>query len=127
MSRIAPHEHTPVIPEPRRAFRKADVDQAFEDQRGRCALCPRMLGHTFVRDHIKPRDLAGETNRANLQLLCAACNLTKTAADRERIDKSRRIRKREAGDGPTKRPIRSRGFQKNLRRKMNGTVETRNA
>jgi 5-methylcytosine-specific restriction endonuclease McrA len=125
VTRIAPQDHTPVIPEPRRAFRKADVDQAFEDQRGRCALCPRMLGHTFVRDHILPRDLSGETNRANLQLLCPACDQKKTAADRERIDKSRRIRKREAGETVTRHPIRSRGFQTNLTRGFDGKVRER--
>jgi 5-methylcytosine-specific restriction endonuclease McrA len=84
-----------------------------------------MLGHTFVRDHRLPRDLGGETTRANLDLICRACDLVKTTADRQRIDKARRIRKAEAGEQRKTQPIRSRGFDRSKTRGFDGIVRER--
>lgn len=49
------------------------------EQNGRCASCGVSLQNGFHADHIVPFSKGGETDRHNLQLLCAACNLMKGA------------------------------------------------
>jgi hypothetical protein len=55
--------------------------------------------------------------------LCKGHAAEKTKRDVANIAKVKRIRKREAGETKTKRKIQSPGFRKDVRKKMDGTVE----
>jgi 5-methylcytosine-specific restriction endonuclease McrA len=50
-------------------------------QRGKCACCRKRLPSAFHVDHIRPLKLGGDHSNANMQLLCASCNLSKGARD----------------------------------------------
>lgn len=58
-------------------------------QGGRCAYCRETVGATPHVDHIMPRALGGSNERANLQLTCSTCNLSKNA--RHPIDFARSL------------------------------------
>lgn len=53
-----------------------DIKQLFVEQRGLCAGCKILLVKYEV-DHIMPLSLGGSNDKANLQLLCKPCNLSK--------------------------------------------------
>lgn len=55
--------------------------------------------------------------------LCKGHAAQKTKRDVANIAKVKRIRKREAGETKPKRKIQSPGFRKDVRKKMDGTVE----
>jgi len=57
----------------------ADIAELFRRQRGQCPACRGDLGKFHV-DHVLPLALGGDNSPANLQLLCAHCNHTKSAA-----------------------------------------------
>ena len=109
-------------PEKRRAFRPGDVLKKYVAQRGLCAKCRCDLVRSgYERDHIVRHDALGKTDYNNLQLLCPPCHAVKSRDDNREAKKGRRIR----GDNKPRvsKPIPSRGFNKTLRRKFNGTVE----
>lgn len=57
-----------------------DVAALLKVQRGRCAYfrtCGSRLGENFHVDHVLPICLGGTNDRGNLQLTCAACNISK--------------------------------------------------
>lgn len=56
------------------------------------------------------------------QLMCVTCHKIKTLRDVKNIAKVKRLQR---GRKPTKRPIKSRGFDKTRSRKMDGTVVKR--
>lgn len=62
-----------------------DVKAIFDSQRGLCANCQIKLAKTgrqkFHVDHIQPLSKDGSNDRLNLQCLCPACNLSKSAKD----------------------------------------------
>ena len=118
MTRIAPSNHEPVVPEDRRAFRSKDIAAAMERQDYRCAWCPAPL-KGFHCDHVLPRDLGGQTTLANLQLMCPPCHRRKTDEDIARIAKARRLRTPRKAP---KRPMQNRGFPKNIHRHFSGQV-----
>jgi 5-methylcytosine-specific restriction endonuclease McrA len=64
----------------------------------------------MVDEHVIPLELGGPNDLSNRALLCVACAKAKTRADRKAIAKVARIRRRQAGEEPTKQKIRSRGF-----------------
>lgn len=50
----------------------------FVEQRGRCMYCGRRMSRRYLEiDHKWPVSRNGGNERANLQLLCTACNLRK--------------------------------------------------
>lgn len=58
----------------------AFVRELNQRQRGRCAICRGDLAALGTHlDHIVPLALGGEHAKANLQLLCPRCNLSKSA------------------------------------------------
>ena len=116
--------------EKRRRFRPADIQARYLEQGGCCALCPLEIGERFIADHRVPRALGGKTNKANLDLICVACDLEKTfgkGGDISRIAKTNRlIRKSDpATRRQSKRPLRSRGFDKRMHHHMDGTRSER--
>jgi hypothetical protein len=124
VSRVAPKTGERVEIEARKAFRKSIVTAAHLEQDGLCALCPNSLGKTFIRDHRQPRAQGGKTDKDNLQLICIACALKKDPADNSATAKAKRL-SGERPQKPSKRPLRSRGFDKTHSRRMNGTVTRR--
>jgi 5-methylcytosine-specific restriction endonuclease McrA len=134
---------TNTLPKPlkRRSFTAREVASVFIKYDGRCASCAEKvkLGEYAV-DHIQALDHLGAHTLDNWQLLCVGCHKLKTAKDVKASAKGRRIRQ-EVGTGPKKaipsRPFgrmpesrspskwQSAGFNKTLRRKMNGKVIAR--
>ncbi len=58
-----------------------DLVTLFAAQVGRCIYCKDKLGQKYHVDHIVPLSKGGSNDPANLQLLCASCNLSKAARD----------------------------------------------
>jgi 5-methylcytosine-specific restriction endonuclease McrA len=58
-----------------------DIRRIHDAQKGRCACCRVKVGKSYHIDHIQPLALGGNNWPANLQLLCATCNLKKGARD----------------------------------------------
>lgn len=119
-----------VAVEKRRAFRQSDVDARYAEQGGLCALCPTALENIFIADHRVPRGMGGATDFANLSLICIPCNKAKThgkGGDIAMVAKAKRIeRKADPKTRPTsRRPLRSRGFDKRLSKGFDGKVRPR--
>lgn len=59
-----------------------DIRDIFELQNGKCAYCRKKLkfGDHHV-DHIQALSRGGRNDRANLQITCAECNMSKKARD----------------------------------------------
>ena len=55
----------------------SDVRQILREQRGRCAYCRDRLSRGYHVDHILALANGGTNDRANLQILCGPCNLSK--------------------------------------------------
>lgn len=120
----------PVAVERRKPFRARDIQAAYFDQGGLCALCPNSIGRIYVADHRVPRALGGKTCRANLQLLCEACNAAKTNGKRGDIaNVAKAVRLDRASDPATrpkpKRPLKGRGFDRRFHNHMDGTKSER--
>ena len=65
-----------------RAFSDPDKKWAYKQQGGKCAYCHEEFELSQMHgDHIRPWSKGGKTERANLQLLCSACNIKKSAYD----------------------------------------------
>lgn len=97
-----------------------------EAQGGLCAACgkPTPL-KAMDADHTIPVDFLNDQKPDCL--LCKPCHKAKTAQDIKAIAKGRRIRRKATGTWrPNRKKIQSRGFDKRLTRKMDGTVEDRN-
>jgi len=66
-------------------------NKLWEKQKGKCAICKKKLDPTCYHvDHKKPVALGGKTILSNLQLLCPACHMKKTAEDRRKIAQSKK-------------------------------------
>lgn len=64
---------------------KAQIETLFKNQRGRCAICAKKIEMATKHiDHIKAIAQGGKHEIGNLQLTCAACNMTKQ--DKDPID-----------------------------------------
>lgn len=84
----------------------------------RCAECGE--SGPFEKDHHCPHALGGSNDIENIRHLCIGCHGKKTAKDRRMIAKANRLRK-----GPKQRKgraMRSRGFDKTLRKRFNGRL-----
>ena len=80
----------------------------------------------FEADHSTPHALGGGNGADNLQNLCIPCHRAKTRHDVKAIAKVKRIVRKQAGTWrPNRKRIRSRGFDKRLRRRMDGSVVRR--
>lgn len=95
-----------------------------------CALCNGPLGDVFgiEFDHEIALACGGSDEDENIRALCRKCHAEKTAEDAKPIAKIRRLRgekgqqARRAKHGSK---LRSRGFDKTYRKRMDGTVERR--
>lgn len=107
---------------------KRDVLAAYGNA---CAWCRG--GGPLDLDHKVPVALGGVNNPDNLWPLCKDCHRQKTtgrtigeklSSDVYGIAKAKRVAKKWNAPRP-EGSIKSRGFDKTLRKKMNGTVERR--
>ena len=111
----------------RRNFTPATRKAAYERAQGRCQGCGMDLaGKRWDCDHVRADALLGEPTLDNAAVLCVPCHRGKggkTAGDLKRLAKAKRQQLyHETGKSHRhqSRPIQSRGFDKRLRRKMNG-------
>lgn len=58
-----------------------DISNLFELQKGKCALCKKSIKRGYHVDHNIPLARGGTNDKYNLQLLCAPCNVRKSARD----------------------------------------------
>lgn len=125
-----------TLPQPikRKSFTAREVASVFIKYEARCAKCREKvsLGNYNI-DHIIRLDALGKHELENWQLLCVPCHKPKSVVDNWEAKKGARVRgetgqraKRERRGGSmikSASKLQSRGFQKNVRRRMNGTVE----
>jgi 5-methylcytosine-specific restriction endonuclease McrA len=57
------------------------IPRLMEAQRGRCAYCGCDIRSAYHVDHVVPLSKGGTHEAHNVQLLCASCNLHKSARD----------------------------------------------
>lgn len=104
----------------RKYYTKKEWDAQLEKQGGECATCSST--GPFDADHETPN--AWEPGKPT-QLLCKPCHKAKTKLDVKKIYKVLRIQKRARGEIRKKKPIPSRGFRTDVKRKMNGETVKR--
>jgi 5-methylcytosine-specific restriction endonuclease McrA len=115
----------PVKITARKAFTPKQRLEVLLACKGRCAICREKITGPFEVEHRVPLALGGTNDPSNLEAVHPTpCHALKTLADVKAIAKARRL----AGEtcaGPTKRPLKSRGFDKTRSRKFNGSVVKR--
>lgn len=112
----------------RRKLTPTQKDEIRERQNHCCAICGDKLRDPIEWDHVRALALLGTDSTDNIQAVHAACHQTKTRGDMKAIAKAKRLERfMETGKHRNRksRPIQSRGFDKSLRKRMDGTVERR--
>ena len=75
---MSPREEGNIPARGRIIFPPRVKNALFIEQRGRCMYCGRRMSNRYLEiDHKWPVSRNGGNERANLQLLCTACNLRK--------------------------------------------------
>jgi hypothetical protein len=130
----------------RRKLTKGQREDILVRQRWLCEICRQPIARSdkIEWDHVQPLALGGTDELANICAVHSPCHKLKThgakrdryelshadhrlGSDFFRIAKVKRIKRKLAKDWrPNRRKIKSRGFDKTLRRKMDGTVEKKN-
>jgi len=120
----------PAWIEPRKAIPRGLRERILDRAAGLCECCGERLGEMNQPeiDHIKPQALGGTDDEDNLQVLGRhCCHVAKSAEDTRSIAQADRKSGRSGQWARRKRRggsmIKSRGFDKRFRRKMDGTVE----
>ena len=112
----------------RRSMSLARKLRIHKSRDGKCWMCGKIVppsGPDVRYDHRKPLELGGSDDDANLYPLHTdPCDKLKTKADRQRIDKAKRLAG-ETCTAPPARPLQGRPFDQTRRRKMDGTVVLR--
>lgn len=116
-----------------RAFPIAVRRAVAERAKGFCESCGVSIDNRPSHfDHVQPWQLEGKSTLANCMLLCAvapdSCHAKKTREDVARIAKAKRQKlHHETGRSRARRgrPLQSRGFDRTLRKRMDGTVTKR--
>lgn len=113
--------------------RRINAEQRLEiylRQDGLCACgCGKPLDGTQEYDHVIELALGGADDIGNMQALLPACHKRKSAerlAMTRKADRQKRYHETGRSSGKAQvRKIRSQGFRKDVRRRMDGTVERR--
>jgi 5-methylcytosine-specific restriction endonuclease McrA len=120
--------------EKRRPLTRAQIAEITLRQLGKCARCSERLDFAtkgaVIDEHLHPLADGGTNETDNRAFYCKPCAKPKTAKEARDRGKSKRIAEgrtqadRRAQRGPT---IKSRGFDRTLKRRMDGTVTRRDA
>lgn len=125
MSRVAsiPREAVEIQPRKMTRTRRLRLLEAADWQ---CSVngCPKFRGWPLEIDHRIALALGGSDDDDNLVVLCRIHHAEKTKADMKAIAKAKRLIKKVSPDKPPSR-LRSKPFSRELRKKMDGTVEKR--
>jgi len=108
----------------RREFSKQTKRQAFERSNGCCESCSaKLFAGKFRYDHIIPDGIGGEPILDNCQVICMACDASKTyGIDIPRIAKAKRISDRAKGIEKPSRGTWGAGSKTKWKRKLNGEL-----
>jgi 5-methylcytosine-specific restriction endonuclease McrA len=113
---------------PRRSMTQKRRAEVFLACAGRCARCDVKLTGAWEADHRVQLWMGGADDLTNIEALCLPCHRgAKTPADATARAKVKRIIRNSSPETRTrsKRPIRSRGFDKTKTRKFNGEIVAR--
>jgi 5-methylcytosine-specific restriction endonuclease McrA len=125
MSRIAPSTRDPVSPEKRKAMTPKRRLKIWTASNGLCWLCGKLVRFEEAElDHKIALINGGSDGDDNIAPAHPNCHRAKYGSDIATGSKIKRLLKREAGIKKPSR-LKSRGFDKTLRKKMDGTVERR--
>jgi hypothetical protein len=109
--------------------RKRRIWEAYDQRCGTCRAPVPMIGPGVTYDHHWQLAMDGPETDDNVRPLCDICSPPKTKADAQARGKVRRLVKKGKPPAERKpksgRKMRSRPFQRILRKKLNGTVERR--
>ena len=111
----------------RRRLTRNERLQIFEDSGGVCHICEQQInaGEPWEADHPEPLWMGGDDSPEALRPAHIHCHKRKTADDKKRIAKTKRIRQKHLGIGKIQsRPMpgtKASGWRK----RMNGDVERR--
>lgn len=100
---------------------------------GACYVCKRLCPQDqFQFDHVQALVDGGAHDPENIAVICLWCHREKSAFEHQRNSKSKRLAQARAAHeavlaGAPKRPstIKSRGFDRTFKKKLNGTTERR--
>lgn len=121
------------MPTKRKSWSALHKQEIIARQENRCKICKEIFGEgeRVEYDHMHPLASGGKDELDNLQALCKECHQLKTfhprskattlAADIFEIAKGKRLAKKQS---QPRKPatMKSRGFSKKFKRKMDGTV-----
>lgn len=110
-----------IEPTPRRSFTKKQRAEAFLACNGRCEVCGKKLGGDYEIDHRVSLFLGGKHEPSNWRALHPDCHTQITGGQAGVHAKVRRIIKSLTEPKAPSR-LQSRGFDKSLSKKFNGTV-----
>lgn len=112
---------TPVENDKRRIFTRKQRAELFQRSGGKCDLCGGRVTGRWIAGHVIAHSIGGRTEIENGRVECLSCSQGTHKADTKISAKVRRL----ANPKRPKGAIRSRGFDKNWRRKVNGKTERR--
>lgn len=115
--------------EPRKPLTKKQRAEMALAQGGRCGCgCGGKLDHPgegTIDEHLNPLGLTGTNDLSNRRLFRLPCAKAKTVKDHGDIAEAKRREARDNGTRRARKPIPSRGFDKTMRKRMDGKVEPR--
>lgn len=119
-----------VVIDKRKPLTRAQFGQLMIDQGGRCGCgCGEKLQpmtERVIDEHRIPLAIGGTNDLENRELWRTPCAKAKTAKkDQPAIAKCNRLIARAEGTRRARKPIASRGFDKTMRKRMDGKVEPR--
>lgn len=119
-------ERPKVELDPQRCFTPRQKAQIFKRAKGRCELCGAKIFFIWTAGHIKAHSKGGPTHIDNGRVECPSCAVETHSEDTTTAAKAKRMagitgqQARRAKNGSR---LKSRGFDKTLRKKFNGEVE----
>jgi 5-methylcytosine-specific restriction endonuclease McrA len=124
MTEIAPPSRKPVEATKRLSMGKARRERILAKHHHKCSFPGCEVAEGLELDHQIALFLGGKDADDNIVPLCRTHHAAKTQLDHKLIGKVRRILKKGSGEKAPSR-IKSRGFDKTKRKRMDGTVVSR--